>query len=217
MPPLMPPAVMIGRIRFWAREIAIFLLISLLLAVCQWLLPSGIFNPGPIVSLILLNFMNKIWETFFSSLLMMWVGLIFIFIFSLDTNKRRFWSSIIVIFILLPIIFQVLNLLILNAPSVGYSGIAAVFLGYGTYSLLQFLHNCWKSGSAKKWRHRAIIGLIFIFPLLLFIFLVDPNEPILLLQHGIYGVIETAIQTKTDIPIHVIGYLCGFIIPHILQ
>jgi hypothetical protein len=175
-----------------------------------------------IQSLYLSNFVNKNWSFFLFNMLLMWIGLILIFIG--EKQKNIFWINIFFILIIAPFILSLLNIrvisLIPGTGSLGYSGIATLFLGYGFYSLLKYFHDVWEMSPNKakysKNRIYSIIGFIFLLPIISFVFLADPIEFSFILQYGlISGIFQTFIQTKINMFIHVIGYLLGFIVAFI--
>jgi hypothetical protein len=189
-----------------------------------YLLEYFIFKTDSITiqSLYLSNFVNQNWSFFLLNMLIMWIGLILIFIG--EKQKNIFWINIFFILIIAPFILSLLNIpvvsLIPGSGSLGYSGIATLFLGYGFYSLSKYFHDIWEisPNKAKYSKNQifSIIGIIFLFPIISFVFLADPNEFSLILQYGlINGIFQTFLQTKINIFIHIIGYLLGFIVAFI--
>jgi hypothetical protein len=185
-----------------------------------YLLEYFIFKTDSITiqSLYLSNFVNQNWSFFLLNMLLMWIGLILIFIG--EKQKNIFWINIFFILIIAPFILSLLNIrvvsLIPGSGSLGYSGIATLFLGYGFYSLLKYFYDIWETSPNKtkysKNRIYLIIGIFFLIPIITFVLFVDPIEFSLILQYGlINGIFQTFMQTKINMFIHVIGYLLGFI------
>ena len=184
------------------------------------LLGYFIFKADSIIipSLYLSNFVNVNWNLFFINILVMWIGLILIFIG--EKQKNLFWINIFFILVIAPFILSLLNIPIVSllpgSGSLGYSGIATLFLGYGFYAISKYLYDVWKTSPLKmkpsKNRICIIITIFLLLPIISFVFLADAIEISFLLKYGfIDGIYQTFIQTKINIFIHVIGYLLGLI------
>jgi hypothetical protein len=180
-------------------------------------------NSITISSLYLSNFVNQSWSFFLLNILLMWIGLILIFIG--EKQKNIFWINVFFILIITPFVISLLNIwifvpLIPGYGAMGFSGIACLFLGYGFYSLLKYFYDIWEISPNKvkytKNQIYLIIGIFFLIPLITFVLFVDPIEFSLILQYGlINGIFQTFMQTKINLFIHVIGYLLGFIVAFI--
>jgi hypothetical protein len=218
---------LINPIKVWKREILFLVGFSFILGILQlYFLQFGFNNLGIIGYIYLTNFVNIDWEHFFYNLFVMWFGLLFVFVLTPEKQKKRFWLNLLFILFISPVIMFILNTLFITLTTgkttIGYSGIATVFLGYGFLSLSMFLHIAWKNNLLKrklgKFQFFTIIGILLAFPLFTFIFFADPIEITLILTYGIVdGIYQTFLQAKINIFIHVIGYLLGLVFPIISQ
>jgi len=219
-----------NRFKNWKEIFAIFIGFTIFLGLFQHLfLHYAVPNPVlldyfifkadsmSVANSYLSNFVNKNWYLFFPNILVMWIGLIFIFIG--EKQKNIFWINIFFILILAPFVLSFFNIpvisLIEGHGSLGYSGIANLFLGYGFYSLLKFFYDTWmtspkKAKFSKKNIYAAML-IIFLIPFISSVFFADISEFSLIMKYGlIEGLIQTFFQTKINIYIHIIAYLLGF-------
>jgi hypothetical protein len=220
----------LNRLKNWKEVFVIFLGFTIFLGVVQFLflqyfvpnqtlLDYFIFkaNSISISNSYLSNFVNKNWYLFFTNILVMWLGLFLIFVG--EKQKNIFWINIFFILIIAPFVLSFLNIpivsLIEGYGSLGYSGIANLFLGYGFYSILRYMYDIWLTSPVKaKISRNSIYGTILIFfliPIISSVFLADTIEIAFILKYGlIEGIFQTFLQTKINIYIHVIAYLLGF-------
>jgi len=205
------------------KEIIFFLVLSILLILIQEL-----FFQNPLASIGLFgflyfsNFVNKAWENCFFNIIMMLTGVFFILIATNSQFKRAFWfNSIFLILILSPFFLSILNIIviypIINNQSLGYSGIATIFLGYGFIAISVFVFNFLNVQTLPKQKiylFYAIFGFFIILPIFNFTFFADPIELLLIGQYGVIeGIYQTFIQTRINIFIHVVGYVLGLLVP----
>jgi hypothetical protein len=106
---------------------------------------------------------------------------------------------------------------IINNLSLGYSGIAAIFLGYGFLAIWVCAYNFLNVQTFPKQKIHlfyAVMVIFILFPIANFMFFADPLELSLIGQYGIIdGIYQTFIQTKINIFIHVVGYILGLLAP----
>jgi hypothetical protein len=205
------------------KEILFFFILSVLLLIAQELFVRNLFaSAGPYEFLFLSNFVNKAWENCIFNIVMMWAGVLLILLSTNTQFKRSFWfNSIFLILIISPFFLSILNLLVIypliNNLSLGYSGIAAIFLGYGFIAISLFAYTFLNVNNLPKreiYLIFAVFGIVVLFPIAIFTLFADPIELSLIQRYGVIdGIFQTFIQTKTNIFIHVVGYVIGLLVP----
>jgi len=207
------------------KEILFFIALSFLLIVIQVLFFSNaLASTGIFEFLYLSNFVNKAWENCIFNIVMMLEGAFLILISTNTQFKRAFWfSSVCLILIISPFVLSFLNLIVIfpivNNVSLGYSGIAAIFLGYGFIAISMFAYDFWKIPTLPKrkiYLFYVLFGIFLIIPIANFAFFADPVELSLIGQYGLIdGIYQTFIQTKINIFIHIVGYIFGLFVPFV--
>lgn len=205
------------------KEILFFVVLSVLLVIVQELFfQNALAETGLIGFLYLSNFVNKAWDNCGFNIMMMWAG---VFLILLSTNihfKRIFWiNSLFPILIISPFLLSILNFMVIypinNNLSLGYSGVAAIFLGYGFLAISMFAYNFLNVQNLPKrkiYLFYAVFGFFILFPIANFTFFADPVELSLIGQYGITnGIYQTFLQTKINIFIHDVGYILGLLVP----
>jgi len=204
------------------KEILFFVILSVLLVIVQELFfQNALAETGFIGFLYLSNFVNKAWENCIFNIVMMWAGVLLILLSTNTQFKRSFWFNSILILFISPFVLSILNLLVIypliNNLSLGYSGVAAIFLGYGFFAISIFEYNFLNVQNFPKrkvYLFYAVFGFFILLPIASFTFYADPIELSLIGQYGVIdGIYQTFIQTKINIFIHVVGYVSGLLIP----
>lgn len=229
-------AIIARKIEYWEGYIVFFVVFSVILFISQiyvqWISMTdvGLKNlfilfkeDVNIVNFILNNFLNQNLMHLIFNLIIMWIGLTLLF-FTTRMGKKLLLFHMVIIFLLAPLILSLVNIEMMRTLSIhsliGYSGIASVFLGYGFYSLSEFIYE--ERFNLKipfiKNNIKTLIVFLLILPLLIFIFLADPLEIQFLLNYGlIQGILNTITISGTNIVAHVLGYIMGLAIPFIFN
>ena len=139
-------------LKSWGKiDYAIFFLLVPAVLTFVYILPFGIkdylvlqpLNPT-FLSIFFSNYTHIEFFHFFNNIL---AYLIIIFlIFNIETDKKLFYKTSLLIFILLPFIssLSIIYLTPTVSPTLGFSAISSAFLGYLLYAVYNFLKNAWK-------------------------------------------------------------------------
>jgi len=151
-------------------DYAIFFLIIPLILVIIYLLPQTIKNSFillPTKATITNMFFSNYTHTSFSHLMNNLIGyfIIIFLIFHVETNKRIFYISSFLIFILLPLLSSLLVITIIPKipPALGFSAIVYSFFGYLLYSVYKFVNKSYKISVDYKFLLLLLMINILIF------------------------------------------------------
>lgn len=134
----------------WIAGIIYFVIIPLILTVV-FLISDSLKevlllypNNPTFVSIIGSNYLHTTFPHFISNLIFYLVIMVFIFTFDVATNKKMLFVNLPLLFIVLPIVSSVVNVIIfsdlgVSAPSNGFSAIVAGVFGYLAFSTSHFI------------------------------------------------------------------------------
>ena len=138
-------------------------------------------NNPTFISIIGSNYLHTTFPHFISNLVFYLVVMAFIFAFDKLTNRKMLYINLLLLFIILPIVSSLLNIVILsdlaaNLPHKGFSAIVAGVFGYLAFSTLHFITNYYEVKFEK--------GILQLMWLILYI-----NLAIISLVYGYYLII----------------------------
>ncbi|EMR74731.1 hypothetical protein MBGDF03_01005 [Thermoplasmatales archaeon SCGC AB-540-F20] len=171
----------------WFAGIIYFVIIPLILTIVFLLSDSlkdllSLYPSNPtFLSILGSNYLHTTFPHFISNLIFYLVAMTFIFVFDKLTNRKMLFVNLLLLFIILPIVSSLLNIVILsdfatNMSHKGFSAIVAGVFGYLTYSTLHFITNYYEVKFEK--------GILQLMWLILYV-----NLAIISLVYGYYLII----------------------------